>query len=384
MTLNNNHISRIKRAVLYDVILPRTMRKDVEKRILESENLIRTCGGEVVSRVLQRRHHPGSKSFIGRSKMIEIVSHCIEKKANLIVINRSLKNSQIYNIQAYIEDRQINIQVWDRADLIFHLFSLNATTFQARLQIELAKINHLGPRIYGMGSELSNQGAGIGTRGVGETNTEIMKRHLADHKRRIHAKMKKLEGRRDLNRKRRKNRNFSLVTMVGYTNAGKSSLFKALTGKEVYIEDKLFATLDTTVDSLYLSDFPEKIILADTIGFIRDLPIELVAAFRSTLEEVRQAELLLHVIDIADPEAEEKMEIVESLVDKITVGEIPTLYVYNKVDNISQRAWPHLPYRPVGVSTKTGENLGELINRIREFFENRCYGSIKNGTRYKQ
>ena len=167
-----------KKAILYDIVLPRSTKEQAQDRLQETESLLKTLRGISLLQIIQRRHHAGNTSFVGRGKLLEIVDLCVELGANLILINSSLKNAQIYAIQAVIEDRELKIEVWDRVDLILNIFSSHAKTAAAKLQLELAKINHLGPRIYGMGSELSQQGAGIGTRGRGETNTEIIETSL--------------------------------------------------------------------------------------------------------------------------------------------------------------------------------------------------------------
>ena len=194
-----------------------------------------------------------------------------------------------------------------------------------------------------------------------------MKRHLSEHKKRIHAKIKQLEKTKKLNKKRRRQKGFKTISIVGYTNAGKSALFKALTNKDTYIRDELFATLDTTVGKLFLPQSKTEVVLSDTIGFLQHLPMELVTAFKSTLEETTQADLLLHVIDIHDPKVQEKIDAVEKLIDEITLGEVPVLYVYNKIDKQPDK-WPYLPCEPIGISATQAINIAKLVQRIEDFF----------------
>ena len=358
-----------KRAILYDIILPGVTRTQVEKRLKETKSLLKTYGGISVLQIIQRRHHSSIKSFIGREKTIEIINTCQEIDTNLIIVNHPLKNSQIYSIIALIEDKQLKIEVWDRIDLILAIFSKHATTYSAKLQLELAKIEHMGPRIYGMGEDLSNQGGGIGTRGIGETNTEIMKRHLREHKNRILKRIKSIQNTHKLNRKRRNNKGFKTVSIIGYTNAGKSALFQSLTRKKTYVQDELFATLDAKCSQLYFSNTKTKVVLTDTIGFIQDLPMELISAFKSTLEESIESDLLIHVIDVSDTEANEKIKIVNQIINELNIGNKPILYVYNKIDKTKNNAWPYLRNcDPIPVSAKENINIDNLKDRIESFF----------------
>lgn len=308
----------------------------------ESENLVATYGGLVLLKVIQRRHHAGSKSYIGLAKLEEIVAEAKALGANLVIVNDSMKPRQRYGIEATLEElkvndgKRVNLEVWDRVDLILGIFDKHARTAEAKLQLELARIKHLGPRIFGMGKDMSNQGGGIGTRGLGETNTEIMKRHLAEHTHRVEEKISKLLKSREHKRTRRDKLGFRSAALVGYTNAGKSELFRSLTRKEVLVRDALFATLDTTLGKISPVLCPEPYLVSDTIGFIENLPMDLVAAFKSTLEEALAADLLLHVVDISDPDHRAKIQVVEDLLTDIGMNGIPRIRVYNKVDRLSE------------------------------------------------
>lgn len=308
----------------------------------ESENLVATYGGLVLLKVIQRRHHAGSKSYIGRAKLEEIVAESKALGANLVIVNDTMKPRQRYGIEETLEElkvndgKRVNLEVWDRVDLILGIFDKHARTAEAKLQLELARIKHLGPRIFGMGKDMSNQGGGIGTRGLGETNTEIMKRHLAEHTHRVEEKISKLLKSREHKRVRRDKLGFRSAALVGYTNAGKSELFRSLTRKQVLVRDALFATLDTTLGKISPVICPVPYLVSDTIGFIENLPMNLVSAFKSTLEEAHASDLLLHVVDVSDPDHLEKIHVVEELLSEIGMNGIPRIRVYNKMDLLTE------------------------------------------------
>lgn len=372
---NNNPLQQQHRVIIYDVILPGMNRPQAEERLKETEGLLETYGGTTVLKVLQRRHHAGSHSFIGKAKLEEILTECLSLKATLIIINAELKPRQKYNIETVLEDRKMkHIKLWDRIDLILQIFDKHARTAEAKLQIELAKIQHFGPRIYGMGDELSNQGGGIGTRGIGETNTEIMKRHLSAYKQQIRKKIAKLQKSRMQNRKRREKGGIKTVALVGYTNAGKSQLFKALTRKKVLVKDALFATLDTTTSRLFLPGIKEEVLLADTIGFIQSLPPDLIEAFKSTLEEAIHADVLLHVIDVSDPNYKLKIDTVNDVLQELAIGDIPIIEVYNKIDKLEETAPKAELEEKLCVSAKFGLNLENLLTSIETIY----IGEIQN------
>ena len=365
------------KAILYDIILPFHTRKEVEKRIKETENLLSTYGGISELNIIQRRHHASSKSFIGLQKLKEITKLTQELNVNLIIINSELKAKQLYAIEEYLERTKIKVDIWDRVDLIIKIFSQHAQTAEAKLQLELAKIKHFGPRIYGMGEELSQQGGGLRARGLGETNTEIMKRHINERKKLIKRKINKLQLSRESNRKRRTKNGFKSISIVGYTNAGKSCLFKSLTQKNVLVKDELFATLDTITGKVYLPDCSKNILISDTIGFISNLPADLLDAFKSTLEETIHADLLLHVIDISDIDFLKKINIVEDIIcNHLNCSQTPTFYVFNKIDKFNEeellkiKELIPLKYQENGIfiSAKAKENLNLLKKSLSSFF----------------
>lgn len=333
-------LSQKPRAILVDVIPSLMEKKIAERRICELESLTHTYGGMVVVKIIQRRATPDYKTFIGSGKLEEIVELAKKEKVELIVVNNILKPHQVFNIEKRVE--RDHIAVWDRIDMILKIFHKHATTTEAKLQISLAGIRHMGPRIFRMGMELSQQAGGIGTRGLGETNIEVMKRHLAEQERSIKNQLAKVSNTRGVHRARRDRLGLKTASIVGYTNAGKSSLLNALTKKGAYVADELFATLDTRVAKLWLGDSKIpldkggkggfSVLLSDTIGFIQDLPPQLIDAFESTLEETVDAELILHVIDVNDPFMHEKIEEVEQILKQLGVGETPKIYVFNKID----------------------------------------------------
>ncbi len=336
-------MNKALKAVLVDIVEPEMDTEEAGKRLFELESLINTFGGIVVVKTMQKKQTPDYELFIGKGKVNEIFEIAREKKVEVLVLNNILKPKQIYNLKEAFKD--LKIEVWDRIDLILKIFSAHAKSTEAKLQIELASIRHMGPRIYDMGRELMQQTGATGLRGgAGETNIEMMKRHLRKQEIAIQNKLKHYDTIRKGHRERRRRRNFKTAALVGYTNAGKSSLLNALTRKGAYVADKLFATLDTRVGKLYIRNknhddngnyIPGKeVLISDTIGFIRDLPPELIQAFKSTLAETVESDLILHVIDINDPDIHKKIRVVEEILEQLELGGKPKIYVFNKIDLI--------------------------------------------------
>jgi GTP-binding protein HflX len=331
MPLVNN---RIPKAILVDVVPLETSKIEAYKRLEELESLVKTYGGIVVIKTIQKRGLPDYQTFIGKGKIEELIEDGKEKGGNIIILNNIVKPRQLFELGEIF--RKEKIEVWDRIDLILRIFDKHAQSTEAKLQIELARIRHMGPRIFKMGGELMQQEGARGTRGgPGETNTEIMKRHLRKQEQNIMDKLRHYDLIKEGHRKRRKRQHFKTAALVGYTNAGKSSLLKALTGKDVYIADELFATLDTRIGNLYVEETHQQILVSDTIGFIQDLPPFLIQAFKSTLAEAIEADVLLHVIDISDPMYKKKIEVVEDILKQLELQDKQKIYVFNKMDLVN-------------------------------------------------
>ncbi len=360
-----------QKTILVDVISPDVSREESMQRLSELESLVKTFGGVAIIKVIQKKGMPDYRTYVGSGKVKEVLDEnkIRDKKdrANLLIINNLLKPSQIFNLGEICTKE--GIEVWDRIDLILKIFDKHAKSVEAKLQIELAAIRHMGPRIYGLGLELTRQGGGIGTRGVGETNIQIMKRHLKRREVKIREKLKHYDLVQANHRKQRRSKDLKTVSLVGYTNAGKSTLLNALTKKGVYVADKLFATLETTVGQLYLKSLDKIALLTDTIGFIQDLPPDLIDAFKSTLGEIIDADLLLHVIDISDPLFESKILVVEDILSELEISNKPKIYVFNKTDlnkdiNREEIADHFNAFSPVFVSAHKKEGLEELVSKI--------------------
>lgn len=363
--------SRIPRAILIDVIPPSMDDGAAERRLTELTSLLNTFGGILVVKMIQRRQTPDYKTYVGTGKVDELVEIARTEKAELLVVNNLLKPGQVYNLEERFRKAKYPTAVWDRVDLILKIFDKHATTAEAKLQIKLAALRHMGPRIYGMGFEMMQQKGGTSTRGgQGETNTELMKRHVFKEEQHVRKELEKVATSRAGHRARRERLGLKTVSVIGYTNAGKSSLTNALTRKGAYVADALFATLDTRVGKIWYPDENgtgrgKELLVSDTIGFIQDLPPELIDAFRSTLDETVDADLLLHVIDASDEHAEEKIREVEAILEQLQVQNIAKIYVFNKIDKAKKLAKTSLKktykdYTPVFVSAATGEGVSEL------------------------
>lgn len=361
------HEQAKNKAILIDLIHPRMLKEHALDRMEELEELVNTYGGIVIVKKWQKRFAPHPKTYIGTGKVYELGQEAKQLGANLIVINGELKPRQTYEISETL--RKHKVQVWDRIDLILKIFAKHAKTTEARLEIELASIRHMGPRIFGMGMELSRQAGGIGTVGIGETNIERMKRHLREKEHRIKEKLEKYERGRGLQRAARKRQYLKTIAIVGYTNVGKTTLLNALTGRREYAADVLFATLDTRVGQLYLPLSHQRVLVSDTIGFIKHLPLELLNAFASTLSEAVDADLLLHVADASDTHLFQQMDVVEDILRRLQVAQKPRLLVINKMDQIAPEKKEEISNRlnekpHVWISSLTGAGLDILIDRI--------------------
>ena len=362
-------VSRTPRAILIDVIPPDMDDDAASRRIEELGSLTKTYGGIIVVKLMQKRALPDYKTYVGSGKVDEVIRIAKEECADLLIVNNLLKPKQLFALEEKL--RPHKMAAWDRVDLILKIFQKHATTAEAKLQIRLAAIKHMGPRIFGMGMELSQQAGGIGTRGIGETNIEIMKRHLAEQERQIKKDLDKAARSRSVHRSRRDRMGYRTASIVGYTNAGKSSLLNALTRKGAYVANELFATLDTRVSELWLPSTRTTVLLSDTIGFIQDLPPSLISAFRSTLDEAIESDLLLHVIDASDAHMDEKIAEVEDILTQLGVAGTPRIYVFNKMDaaegiDRAALAARYADMAPAFVSCISGEGLEDLKTKIAE------------------
>lgn len=369
-------ISGSEKNVLLVSILPKNMTdNEALKDLKELKSLVEAYGGVVRDLVVQRREVHDKGMYIGRGKLSEVSEVIKEEKITIIVLNGIIKPGQIYDIYNALIKHNPQIKVWDRVDLILEIFAVHAHTAEAKLQIELASMRHMGPRIYGMGFVMSRQGGGIGTLGVGETNTELMKRHWREQVKKIKDKLQKhaLDRQRQLERRSRVG--LKTISIIGYTNAGKTSLFNALSGKKNIVQNALFVTLDSSVSKVFLTKTNKEIILSDTIGFIRDLPMDLIDAFKSTLLESIHADLLLLIIDASDEDMEKKIKVVEDILYSMNLGHKKRIYVFNKMDATSgiskqtiEKDYEH--FCPQFISVKNGEGLEQLLDSIAQSIEN--------------
>lgn len=347
-------------AVIVGVELPQMKPGECDTSLDELERLAETAGAVVAARLTQAREHPDVRTVIGSGKITELHSICDECGAELCVFDCEMTPSQIRNV----EDELGDVRVIDRSMLILDIFALHAATAEGKLQVELAQLKYTAPRLIGKGKQLSRLGGGIGTRGPGESKLESDKRHLARRIAALEAELETVENNRRITRAARERSGMPRVAIVGYTNAGKSTLLNRLTDAGILAEDKLFATLDPTTRKFTLPG-GESILLTDTVGFIRKLPHHLVKAFRSTLEEAALADILLHIVDASDPEYPDEMRVTEDLLSELGAGDKPTLVVYNKCDREAEGIpAPTLPpsaqNRAVCISALTGRGMDEL------------------------
>lgn len=362
----------LPKAILVDIIPPNTTPEDSLARLNELESLLVTYGGFVIVRRIQKKQVPDYKTYIGKGKVDELLEDAERYAAEYLIINNLLKPQQLYNLEGAF--RKHNVVVWDKIDLILKIFAKHATTKEAKLQIELASLRHLGPRIFKMGTDLMRQGGGIGTRGQGETNIEVMKRHIAGREQKIKEDLKKIALNQQGQRNKRQAYGFKTVAIVGYTNAGKSCLLRSLTKKDVKVKDELFATLDSRIGRVYLPEAQKNVLISDTIGFIRDLPPELIEAFHSTLAETVHSDLLLHVIDCSDMEMEWKIGVVNEVLKKLGCEKKSIIHVFNKTDLLTETGKTTIlnkygQLNPVPVSAELKENLDELKQRLITFLK---------------
>ena len=328
-----------------------------EETLEELDALLETAGGFCTGKFLQNRHAPDAHSFIGEGKALEVRMLVEATESTMVIFDNELSPGHIRALEEIL-----GVTVLDRSALILDIFAQRAKTKEGRLQVELAQYKYLLPRLSGMGKSLSRQGGGIGTRGPGETKLESDRRHIRERIARLQAELEQVRHVRAVQRERRMKNSVPVVAIVGYTNAGKSTLLNKLTDAGIPANNRLFDTLDTTSRQLRVSDNLD-VVLSDTVGFIAKLPHHLVDAFRATLEELEYADLLLHVIDSADPNREEHIEVVEKLISKLAKPGTKTLRCYNKADLVSAEDIP-IGEDVVRLSAKTGMGTDELLKAI--------------------
>ncbi len=348
-----------------------------QEDLFELTELTRSAGAEPVHVIKGSRYRPDPKYFVGSGKLEEIKSEIAFHHADIVLVNHSLSASQERNLEQALE-----VRVVDRNGLILDIFALRAQSFEGKLQVELAQLKHLSTRLIRGWTHLERQKGGIGMRGPGETQLETDRRLLSKRIKQIQGRLAKVSKQRSQGRSKRKKSEIPSVSLVGYTNAGKSTLFNRITGADIYVADQLFATLDPTLRNCSLASGSE-IVLADTVGFIRHLPHELVAAFKSTLQEASEADLLLHVIDANAEDRDDTIFQVNQVLEDIEANEIQQLQVFNKIDLLND-VEPHIDRDDAGkpvrvwVSAATGEGIDLLIQALSELFSStkvkrKCY-----------
>ena len=350
---------KLNRAVLVGLSAHSLTREEnaTEESMEELKDLLETAGGESVGMVLQQKDSPDPRTFIGQGKVDEVRQLVRTMGADMVIFDNALSPSQ-----QRVLGEELKVGVLDRSALILDIFAQRARTREGRLQVELAQYKYLLPRLIGMWSHLERQEGAIGTRGPGETQLETDRRHIRRKISKLEEELRDVRRVRATQRQRREKNEVPVVAIVGYTNAGKSTLLNKLTGSEIPANNRLFDTLDTTTRTLEISDTCT-VLLSDTVGFIRKLPHHLVEAFKATLEELSFADLLLHVIDASNPEWREQAQVVDQLILELGAEQTPRIEVFNKCDKWTGEIRPH-GEDIVSISAKTGEGLDKLLEAI--------------------
>jgi GTPase len=367
--IDTNRIERSgrqERAILVGVILPHT-EVTTEDPLDELRGLAKTAGLMVVGSIVQKRHHIDIATYIGSGKVEELKSVVLAQEADVVLFDNDLGPAQTRNLE-----KQLEVKVVDRTEVILDIFATHAQTHESHLQVELAQLEYAMPRLKRMWTHLSRYKGGIGVRGPGEKQLEEDRRLVAHRIQELKAKLAKIQARKE--REVASRGDVPTISLVGYTNAGKSTLMNALTEAGVLVEDKLFATLDTRTRR-WRFDGGGYALLSDTVGFIRDLPHALVASFKATLEEARQAELLLHVVDASSPEAESQIQAVKTVLAELGLESHPTLLVLNKADKVPDRSYLDVlkahHSESVAISAARGEGLDHLEVAVRSALNQR-------------
>ena len=357
------------RAILVSVITPDMDPREAAVSLDELEKLLETAGGTLFAQLIQQRQTPVAATYLGTGKLEELKELCQANDIHLVVFDCELSPAQIKNIENALEDEKgdFEVRVIDRSMLILDIFALHATSGEGKLQVELAQLRYTIPRLIGRGTELSRLGGGIGTRGPGESKLETDRRHLQRRIAALEAQIAEMESNRLTQRAKRERSGVMKVAIVGYTNAGKSTLLNRLTDAGILAENKLFATLDPTTRKFELPSGRE-ILLTDTVGFIRNLPHHLIRAFRSTLEEAKFADAIMILVDASDPEADSQLEVTEKLLYDLGATDKPILNVFNKCD-VSTEAAAGLARlagkeNVVAISALDGRGVSDLVNQL--------------------
>lgn len=350
-----NKIAEDERAVLVSVLQPDQTEELVNEYLDELAFLAETAGAKTIKSFIQRLPNPDSRTFVGKGKLEEIRQYIVTHQVDLLIFDDELTGSQIKNIQEVVKIKTI-----DRSDLILDIFARRARTAQAKVQVELAQYQYILPRLRGMWTHLERQGAGIGSRGPGETEIETDRRIVKDKISLLRKRLKEIEKQAYTQRKDRGE--FIRVSLVGYTNVGKSTIMNLLSKSDVFAENKLFATLDTTTRKVVLENTP--FLLSDTVGFIRKLPHHLIESFKSTLDEVREADLLVHVVDISHEKHEEQIAVVNNTLQELGAADKPIITVFNKMDLYKERNFDQ--WLPSEVKTQILEELSDKWQNITE------------------
>jgi len=337
--------------------------KDSEN--LEFSELVASAGADIVGDIYTQNRKPNARYFLGKGKLNELHTSIRESDSDLIIFNASLSPSQEKNIEKKLECR-----VLDRSGLILDIFAQRARSFEGKLQVELAQLRHISTRLIRGWTHLERQKGGIGLRGPGETQLETDRRLINNRIRQLKFRLNQVDKRRGMNRQNRLKVGIPTIAIVGYTNAGKSTLFNKLTGAEEFVKDQLFATLDPVMRRLDLKE-AGPIILSDTVGFIKELPHELVAAFKATLQEAKEADLILHVIDASDKNRLQRIRQVNNVLKQLDADKVPQIRVYNKIDKLEFESnkirLGHQSLKSVWLSALTGEGLNSILNAISDF-----------------
>ncbi|HUK82498.1 MAG TPA: GTPase HflX [Verrucomicrobiae bacterium] len=364
-----------ERALLIGLERPGHDKWAVRDSLEELRQLAQSAGAEVIDLISQKRDAPSAPTFVGRGKADEIASRCRETAANTVIFDDDLTPAQGRNL---VDILGTDVKVLDRTELILDIFAQRARTREGKIQVELAQLQYMLPRLTGMWTHLSRQRGGIGSRGPGEQQLEVDRRRVMEKIARLQRGLEEVRKNRRIERSGRQKLHWPLVSIIGYTNSGKSTLMNALTGADLLAEDKLFATLDPTTRKLRLPN-NQNILLSDTVGFLRKLPHHLIESFKATLEEVAEADLLLHVVDVSHPQARDQIKAVEVVLHEIDSWGKPTVVALNKIDKVDAESngleeFQHEFEHAVPISAKRGANLDALLHEIGNQLKGRRVG----------